>query len=388
MTRKERLMATLNGQPVDRPPVCFYEINGYSEPENDPDPFNIYNDPSWRPLLKLAREKTDRIVMCWVPFVHAPGELEKRTTVTAYYDEKGSRHEITEIRADDRILRQHTRRDKDINTVWTLEHLVKDEEDLKAWISLPSEDPGEPDYRSVWQAEADLGDTGIVSLETGDALCEAASLMDMEEYMIIAMTEPELFHQALAKIQKTILKKVSRIAKDLPGRLWRICGPEYASPPYLPPYLYEEYINGYDTALVEVIKKYGGYARIHQHGRQKDILDYTVKTGCDAIDPIEPEPQGDVTLAYVREHYGKQLVLFGNIEIRDLEFLEPKDFAIKVEQALSEGCQGEGRGFVLMPTACPLGRKLPEKTLRNYEIMVQAAENAGQSKKSSLSNPL
>ena len=49
MTPKERLLRTLRGEPVDRPPVCFYEINGYDEDPQDPDPFNIYNDPSWAP---------------------------------------------------------------------------------------------------------------------------------------------------------------------------------------------------------------------------------------------------------------------------------------------------------------------------------------------------
>lgn len=374
MTRKERLMATLNGRTVDRPPVCFYEINGYSENESDPDPFNIYNDPSWKPLLELARERTDRIVMCWVPFVHAPGELERRTSVTTYYDEKGSRHEITEIRADDRVLRKHTRQDQDVNTIWILEHLIKDEEDLEAWISLPDEELGIPDYRGILQTERELGDTGIVSVEIGDALCEVAGLMDMEEYMIIAMTEPELFHRALLKAQKKVYGMVSRIAADLPGRLWRIYGPEYAAPPYLPPHLYEEYVVGYDTVLVEAIRSNGGLARIHQHGRQKDILDYTVKTGCMALDPNEPEPQGDVSLTYMREHYGKQLVLFGNLEINDIEFMDTEAFGKKVEQALTEGTSGEGRGFVLMPSSCPLGRNLSERTLENYRKMVEVTE--------------
>jgi len=29
MTRRERLMATLRGEPVDRPPVSFYEISSF-----------------------------------------------------------------------------------------------------------------------------------------------------------------------------------------------------------------------------------------------------------------------------------------------------------------------------------------------------------------------
>jgi hypothetical protein len=37
--------------------------------------------------------------------------------------------------------------------------------------------------------------------------------------------------------------------------------------------------------------------------------------GADATDPIEPEPQGNVKLRDVRQKYGKEFVLFGNIEM-------------------------------------------------------------------------
>ncbi|MBW8016687.1 MAG: hypothetical protein FVQ82_10905 [Planctomycetes bacterium] len=62
-------MATLRGEPVDRPAVSFYELNGLDEDYNDPDPFNIYNDPSWKPLIDLTKDHTDRIVMRSVPFI-------------------------------------------------------------------------------------------------------------------------------------------------------------------------------------------------------------------------------------------------------------------------------------------------------------------------------
>ncbi len=63
MTRRERLMATLRGEPVDRPAVNFYEIGGFQIDPSDPDRFNVYNDPSWQPLLQLAEEQTDLIRM-------------------------------------------------------------------------------------------------------------------------------------------------------------------------------------------------------------------------------------------------------------------------------------------------------------------------------------
>jgi uroporphyrinogen-III decarboxylase len=126
--------------------------------------------------------------------------------------------------------------------------------------------------------------------------------------------------------------------------------------------------------MVESIKSYGGYARIHSHGNLKAILDDIAALGADGLDPIEPPPQGDVELAYVRERYGKDMVLFGNLEASDIENLPTIRFAEKIKRALEEGTSGTGRGFVLMPSACPYGRELSTLALRNYEKMVELVE--------------
>ena len=91
-------------------------------------------------------------------------------------------------------------------------------------------------------------------------------------------------------------------------------------------------------------------------------------------DPIEPPPQGDMELAAIRARYGSQMVLFGNLEASDIENLPAAEFRIKVERALREGTAGSGRGFVLMPSACPYGRVLSPAALRNYQVMVETIE--------------
>ncbi|KPL10309.1 MAG: hypothetical protein AMS26_21605 [Bacteroides sp. SM23_62] len=63
MTPRERLIATLKGDKVDRPAVSFYEIGGFNIDPDDPDKFNVYNSPSWKPLLQLADNHTDIIRM-------------------------------------------------------------------------------------------------------------------------------------------------------------------------------------------------------------------------------------------------------------------------------------------------------------------------------------
>jgi hypothetical protein len=92
------------------------------------------------------------------------------------------------------------------------------------------------------------------------------------------------------------------------------------------------------------------------------------------LDPVEPPPQGDMRLSEVRREIGAQTVLFGNIEASEIELLPPPQFEARVRQALREGTAGAGRGFVLMPSACPYGRRISPEVLANYETMVRMAK--------------
>lgn len=367
-------MATLAGKPVDRPAVSFYELNGLDENPHDTDPLNIYADPSWRPLLDLTREKTDRIVIRGV----AMKEIAPDPLGPLAHDEtwqvNGSLLTRRTVVAGSRSLSMQTRRDPDVNTIWTTEHLLKNVADLDALLELPEFAAGEmPDPTDFLAAEAALGDTGIVMIDTPDPLCLAALLFDLGEYTVTALTEPGRFHRLLERFANLLMPKTEAVARALPGRLWRIYGPEFAAAPYLPPRLFREYVCRYVGPMIDVIHRSGGYARVHCHGRLKGILDDIAAMGADAIDPIEPPPQGDVELRAVREKYGRQLVLFGNLEIADIENMPSDQFAEKVKRALDEGTSGEGRGFVLMPSASPYGRRLSARTVKNYETILRVA---------------
>ena len=378
MTRRERINRTMRGEEVDRPPLNFYELNGLTENPSDPDPFNVFNHPSWKPLLDLTRDRTDRIVIgkipCpdgpWFPFYGAM-KWEKKM-------EGGSLFTTGTLQAGGKTFTLRQRRDPDVNTVWTLEHLLKDAEDLEAFLELPWEDYGrKPDVSGFLDLEKKLGDTGIVMVDMADPLCGASELFDMGDFTMVAFGEKELFHRILEKFARVIQERTEAIAAALPGRLWRLPGPEYATPPYLPPALFEEFVVRYDRPLIEAIHKTGGWARIHSHGKIRGVLPHIIATGADGIDPVEPPPQGDVELSYVRENFGKQLVLFGNIEITDIENLDAPEFMKKVAEALEQGTAGTGRGFVLQPSACPLGREVTPRTMRNYTIMADMAEKMG-----------
>jgi len=384
MTRRERLIATLKGEAVDRPAVNFYEIGGFLVNPNDPDEYNIYNSPSWQPLLNLAENHTDIIRL--VSPVRAQSHLSwdgstnigirKQFVEKKVWEENNSRFTRLTFKIGSKNLTSLTRRDKNLDTVWTVEYLLKNSDDVKLFLELPDEIFEENfDIEHLFDQEKKLGDSGIVMVDTEDPVCAVASLFNLEDFTIFAYTERELCHKLLEKHARYIHKRTEKVAREFPGRLWRIYGPEYITEPFLPSPFFEEYVVKYTGPMVKQIKDYDGIVRIHAHGRVKNVLDYIVGMGADATDPIEPPPHGDTELKYLRKKYGKQLVLFGNIEIADIENMPSDMFRKAVRQSIADGTSGEGRGFVLMPTSAPYGRTISERTLRNYQIMVEEVEN-------------
>jgi hypothetical protein len=375
-------MATLRGAPVDRPPVSFYEIGGFQIDPLDPDPYNIYNSPDWLPLVQLAEEQTD-IIRLMSPVRDRSIDPTGSTVSERWHeffreemrDDGETRLTRTVVSVAGRTLTQVTKRERQINTVWTVEHLLKNTDDVLAFLAIPDEVFEERiDTGPLEAEEASIGERGIVMVDTEDPLCAAAALFTMENFTVLAFSEPALFHKLLEKMARRILPRTSEVSRRFPGRLWRIYGPEYASEPYLPPRLFDEYVVRYVTPMIRDIHAHGGYARIHCHGRIKNILDMIAGMGADGLDPLEPPPHGDITLRQVRHRHGRQLVLFGNLEVADIEMLPTPQFADIVNNALEEGTTGEGRGFVLQASASPYGRSLSPVTLQNYETMVRLVQ--------------
>ncbi|MGD8499350.1 MAG: uroporphyrinogen decarboxylase family protein, partial [Phycisphaerales bacterium] len=282
-------MATLRGEPVDRPAVNFYEIGGFAIDPSDTDQFNVYNDPSWRPLLELAEQQTDIIRMRSPVKSRSHEVISDKSdggscrgeffTVETYTKDDYRSNRVT-LKIGDRSMTSLTRRGSEADTIWTVESLLKNTDDLKAYLELPDEVFAEElNTTGLIEEDQKLADRGIVMVDTEDPICAAASLFSLEGFTVVALTEQKLFHRLLEKLSGHIHARTKQTAKEFPGHLWRIYGPEYAAEPYLPPRLFKEYVVRYTGPMVETIQKHGGFARIHCHGRTRAVLDYVVEMG-------------------------------------------------------------------------------------------------------------
>ncbi|MGQ9631046.1 MAG: uroporphyrinogen decarboxylase family protein [bacterium] len=364
MNSKDRLLNSLMHRPVDRVPISTYELVGYN-----PDSWEN-KEPSYRRLMDYIRLKTDCMYMWSASMDNRATEVEVRSwregertyTQTTYHTPRGP------------LMKLDVEEDG-IHTVWHVERLLKTDEDVDRYLSMPYEfDP--PNLSSFAVAEDRVGDHGIVLVSIPDPICIVSELFDFADFMLRAVTQKGRILALLDVVFERLREFLIYLLRRGVGPLFRICGPEYVTPPYLGPEYFREFVVPYDSEMIELIHDYGCFARVHCHGRIRHVLDMIVEMGADAIDPLEAPPSGDITLGEVKARYGDRLCLMGNIQLRDLEYSAPEDMEAIVRRTLEEG--KPGGGFVLMPTAAPIDVPLSPTTERNYFVLIDTALKYGE----------
>jgi uroporphyrinogen-III decarboxylase len=369
MNSRERILAALSGRIPDRVPVSTYELVGYNGKafEN--------NDPSYANLMRAVREKTDCICM-WEPSSNA----------TFLASSFAVELDVQEYREGDVTIQKrtlHTRRGNlsqttkiiaGVHTTWQTEHWCKSLEDVDAALSVPFE-PLEYDVSDYARIKGEVGDHGIIMASLADPLWLAADLMSFGDYTVWAKTETEHFAGTIAAMHERVMENLRRMLAVNVLDLYRICGPEYATPPFLPPEFFKRFVVPYVSQMVDLIRSKGAKVRFHCHGRIGQILDMIVETGSDGIDPCEGPPDGDIPLRETKERVGDRMCIFGNLQLKLLEH----GSAAEVEKAVKECMDSakRGGGYVIMPTAAPIHSPLAGKTEENYLRFIEAALEYG-----------
>jgi len=367
---RQRILATLEGGVPDRVPISTYELVGFNSRawEN--------REPSYARLMGHIREHTDCICM-W-----NPGSNEAFLGSSAQVDMDVSRERDGDMVVTRRIIHapagtlSQTEKVLDgVHTVWATERWCKSVEDVDAALSVPYE-PLDYDGADRSRVRAEVADNGIVMSSVADPLLLAAELMAFGDFTVWATTETAHFARTVDLLSERVLENLRRMLDAAQVDLYRICGPEYATPPFLPPAFFDRFVEPYVSEMIGLIHSRGAMARLHCHGKIGSVLEAILRTGADGLDPCEPPPDGDVELEEVKRRAGDRMSLFGNLELKLLETGTAADVEEAVQQCMSAA--KPGGGFVIMPTAAPINVPLAPRTEANYMRFIDTALKLGQ----------
>jgi hypothetical protein len=272
-------------------------------------------------------------------------------------------------------LTQTTKVRAGVHTVWQPEHWCKGILDVDKALSVPYE-PLDWDFAGYGRIKEEVGERGIIMSTVADALWLAADLMDFGSYTVWAMTETEHFARTVAIVHERAMENLRRMLDQGVVDLYRIAGPEYATPPFLPPYFFKRFVVPYVSEMIGLIHSRGAKVRLHCHGNTRDVLNMIAETGADGLDPCEAPPDGDISLSETKQRVGGRICLFGNLQARLLESARPDEVEDAVRRCMVSA--KEGGGYVIMPTAAPFCSPLPPKTEENYLRFIEAALACGE----------
>lgn len=364
MTSRQRLLACLRREPTDRVPVSCYELCGYDEDA-------WYNHtPSYRPLMDQIRAKSDCILMYAPPFRY-DSEIVTHST---HREDSYTVDHVT-WHTPQGPFTMVTKQSDTVMTLWRVEHFLKDAADIRRFLDVEVPPPS-LDMEPFCRKQKALGENGIMLLDFGDPLSDAADLLGMTQLLMMLFTDGDLIRALLERLFAYKMQAIEAVAQhDLRDVMVRIYGAEYCTPPYLPPELFPELETKYLTPMIARLRQAGAITRIHSHGNIRENLDEFVRTGVQCIDPVEPIPDGNISLAEVKAGWGDKLILMGNVELRELENAAPARIRQLVREAMEAG--KPGGGFILMPTATPIDLPLRPRVLENFLVFLDAAAEYG-----------
>lgn len=364
MTSKERLLHAIRCEPVDCVPVRIWGFDWRQE----------QSEPSRRRLAEIAREYGPEVMAHWGP--RTEGDYRPQTeNETCPCPHPGFVEDVTTIHTPKGKLTSAHLRSLEGKPGYASKHLLETPEDAEKWLSIPWS-PSRVDA-SDWQpAIQRMGDDGVLYVGIGEPMYAINHLTGSEVWAYWLMEERELIHRLVAEEQRRHIHFVKELLAAGVVGIFGYVGPELCIPPLASPRDFDEFVVAYDKPIHDLIHDAGGLVWVHCHGRMGPVLERFAAEGVDCLNPLEPPPMGDVTIAQARKRVGKRMSFDGGIEAYEIEMRSPGEVEEKVADAI---CQSEGIGLILsLSTDLSHLPILSDKVLENLRTFLSTARREGQ----------
>ncbi len=369
MKIKERLMAAIGLEPVDRIPVMTYNFHPFRKKEWKRNAHGRYVGPEvYQPMMD-AVFRTETGMLCKVS---AKYHSERKERTRAQTQRKADRTITVTYIDTPRGMISGVFEKPDGLPGYHVKHFLETEQDVKKYLSLPNE-PAEIDLSEALETHEEIGGLGLAYLSYPDPMYEVARLFDFQDFCIRCATDIDSIISIIEWEFERIARELGRMLAKAEGHdfIFYAAGPELLTPPMFSPQDFKRMIVPYETKLVEKIKQCGYHSAIHCHGKVGKVLDQFIAMGIHALEPLEPPPQGDINLTDALGKAQGQLCLMGYIQDQDLYTAQKGEMAQKV--CSIRGIIDDRTGYIMTSSATPYMENPPEAFVRNYVEYLEAA---------------
>lgn len=336
MTDRERILAVINHQPVDRVPISpFIHANFvkafYKSQDADPiqGTVDVYGEFGFDLIHRNCFVAYDEIGVSgdgWDPQKESVPQTKGHETTTTIHTPKGDLQEVYR-------LIQVSEYDFESAPV---EYLIKSEHDFDLLMEFqPS--VKELDLTPIIKAKEAVGDKGVVAPWIQGAFnFPSIHFRRLDDLVLDAMTNPEFFARmmeyCLCRNMAIISQMISAGADILSY------GGNIASGKMFGENFFREHIFPYEKRLIDFIQNNGVHVLYHNCGYAKNLFPCYRDLGMHMYESLTAPPYGDTILEDAFAGIGPDVVLCGGIDQIDfLRNASPDNIQSKVRNTLEIG---------------------------------------------------
>lgn len=205
----------------------------------------------------------------------------------------------------------------------------------------------------------------------GDATFAVPNGGEMEAFSCRLIEEPDQLKAEAASAVQGALERAAKLRR--PGGLdgFALCADYcFNTGPFLSPAKFSEFVAPYLAELTKGYRDLGYYVIKHTDGNIMPIIDQLVQTKPHALHSLDP--QGNVDIAEVKQRYGKELCLIGNVHCGMMDTGTADQVEEAATYALRHGMPGGG--YIFSTSNC-IYTGMP---LANYERMLEVWRREGE----------
>ncbi len=366
MTPRERLLTAMSGGTPDRVPLVLPGFDFVSREAMAAHPDPLRQQVAQRVFDQLAyRVQVSSYVN---RYLVTPPQRIHRTTKSLPNGFQETHGILDTPKGELTFITQY---DPVSGTTWTLEYPVKTLDDVDKIASVPWELPeglAPPNLDTLPDA---LGQRGILETRISSPFVCVAGMTRFEQFLEWTLTERALMDMLTEVCRQRVLD-VLEVLFSVPGLeyVW-IGGSEWVTPPMASPRIYDRLVQAQERSLIDYAHAQGDnvIVHVHCHGHVRHALQRTIERGADYTEPVEPPPDGDITMAEAKALAAGRITLGGNIECRVL----CNEDEAAVEAAVRAAFAGGTERFILRPTEGPSPR-MTEREFRNWMKLIDVWE--------------
>ena len=375
LTSRQRLLKVINREIPDCVPVAP-DISNMIPAKLTGKPFwEIYlyqNPPQWKAYIDAVKYFGFDSVM--------DGYARIRFEELGELDDEWE--EVIVFRNEERIITRRTKEEKN-QRVWADTVTVYYKADPPT-TGLSPQQVNQPEIpesfqpvigKKVWPegeellelVKKEMGEHGLVGVN-----CGTTKLVNNEEEIYDYYDNPEKYIKKRDNLLQYYEKRFNKLM-SLETRPDFICTGGSGTLIHQTPEMFRELALPIVQKITTLASQAGIPTHVHSCGPQKDLVKIMAEeTDLTMIDPLEPPPMGDCDLAELKEKYGDQLILKGNLHTTKI-MLKGSVREVKAASKKAIDQAAEGGGFILS-TGDQCGRDTPEENIR---VMIETARTYG-----------